>query len=142
MAAYFGCRPTSMFDTTSCFKDVKDTNLATLVDDITVENQSQSDTKYDAKVKKETGWPEGDIPVASNEGLSDDEVFSDFYESKSEGENSNHNTDKSKIEDTRCIRWRDIHFFVIPNSEPKKLNILLAKVVLEHTKGEDRHLSR
>ena len=47
-----------------------------------------------------------------------------------------------KKEESRCIRWRDITFYVIPNAMPGKPNILFAKVTIEHTKGENLNPTR
>jgi hypothetical protein len=43
-------------------------------------------------------------------------------------------------EETRTIVWRHIAFHVIRSPVAERPNILLAKVMLLHTKGEDKKL--
>ena len=144
MAAYFGCRPVSMFDTSSYFQEDHADDSRKLVDHVTVASWSKIQIKQESVSDRENQtWTGKESLRKQSDHFDEEHGFSDYCESESEDDSEIDDNDCTiSKEKARCIRWRDIVFVVIPNVEPKKPNILLAKVTLEHTKGEDRRPAR
>jgi hypothetical protein len=166
LASVSGCRLVSLFDTRVKIdnNEVKDdreshdkpdgdafTESDVRVNDSECGTSTEPDTRLDAD-KDSDRYNETDSEASSGiEGdlncYSDDDLFSDI-EMKVEADSAiNWDADASGVtddeydtgaEETRTFLWRHAAFYVIRSPVERRPNVLVAKLTLLHTKGEDR----
>lgn len=136
MASYFGCRPVSMFDTRSWFKDEnnahKPVHHHTAVSSLTDggEDQEAQDTENNAD------WDDDRATLVNSDCDLDNHDHASTYFGSDSGSGTDDGVDAG-CDETGSLLWRHITFIIAPDHIPTEPNILFAKVALIHTKGED-----
>ncbi len=74
-----------------------------------------------------------EIGILSDEDMMDTDEESDVP--TDEENNSGH-------DETRCLLWRHVELWIVPNEDSTKPNVLFVKIGLLHTKGEGRNPRR
>lgn len=151
MAAYFGCRPCSLFDTRVRFSYDCETLNATN------KNKTKSNSNcygtYNTSVEETLVNSHGDSDDDSDTDLSNDTTTGSDSDDESKGNGTqdlhpdrDDNTDGDSCtddgydagtEETRSILYRHVTIIVVQNPNPNQPNVVLMKVTLLHTKGED-----
>ena len=137
MASYFGCRPVSMFDTTSKFEDYDSSKPA---DPVIPASRLKHDcsAQENIEAKKDTDSDDDRTTLVNLDGhLGHGGDAGTHYDSDSDS-----GTDDgidAGLDQTRCLLWRHITFIIAPNRTPGEPNLLFAKVTIIHTKGEDHY---
>ena len=145
MAACFGCRPCSMFDTRVGLGEVDGSNTDNIDGMALDEVDMASDAVMGLKVSENTNQRNH---LAGSDDESDDSTLTDSDDDSENGtditvpedSDSESGTDDgydAGDDATGSILYRHIELFVVRNPLPEGPNIVLMKVTLVHTKGED-----
>lgn len=138
IAAYFGLRPVSVFDTRLKLRDGEENTLA---DNKTLDYKNYIDPNGNQEIGSSNKASD-----SNNDGDNDTPTLVDFDDSFSSGRStdcdseSDNDTDDGihdGSDDTRTMLWRHITFLTAPDPTLGLLNVVIALVTIVHTKGED-----
>ncbi len=142
MAAYFGCRPVSMFDTRLKLEDdenaTKPDERVKVHSGPSASNDKQGTSGSDVDVAMDSDWDEEQATLVNSDSDADSDDDGDgSTDYDSESDDDTDDGFDAGLEETRSLLWRHITFIIVPNPISEEPNILFAKVTLIHTKGED-----
>jgi len=140
-AAFFGCRPCSLFNTRVKLNDpdepdvpTDDTAVASAREARKVVNDITMDEINDVKSNGD-----GDSNIAWD-GDSDSDSDSDLGSLYHYNEDCDTDDDiKAGPEETRSFLYRHFTISIVANQTPRKPNLVFMKATLLHTKGEDNN---
>jgi len=146
-AAFFGCRPCSLFDTRVKFDDPDNSNV--LIDETVVAIASElrrntkdvhMDEMNDPKSNSNNNARKSIDATGEVDGDSGGDSDSDFDSSCDYSEDCETDDDcYAGLEETRSFLYRHFSISIIANQIAKKPNLVFMKAILLHTKGEDNN---
>ena len=146
-AAFFGCRPCSLFDTRVKFDDPDNSNV--LIDEtvVAIASEGRRDTKdvhvgelNDSKSASNNTTRKSIHATGEVDGDSSDDSDSDFDSSCDYSEDCETDDDcYAGLEETRSFLYRHFTISIIANQIAEKPNLVFMKAILLHTKGEDNN---
>lgn len=153
LAAFTGCRPCSLFDTRLKFDDTDDIKITdnNAKNDIDGDGNGDCDSYTDSDTIIGSGSGsdsndsdmDGDFVINGDSDMDSDDNMDSGIDGKSNIDvdyDSDSGTDddcEAGTDKTKSILYRHISIIVVRNPIPEKANIVLAKITLLHTKGED-----
>ena len=142
MASFLGCRPVSLFDTRVKFQNSDYLDYGNYDKVVSKSNSpmKESDSDQDTLVDSDSD-SEHEMNLSDDTAMETDSKVDGHGDGNGEGDSgTDSGTDDgydAGSEETRSILYRHIRVIVVRNPTAGKPNIVLMKVTLLHTKGED-----